>query len=151
MIRLITAALLLAAAAPALTQPGVPPPPLVDQAALQPVFVAQSGSDRVYFSGDGHGLDQAARTTLAAQARWLRMNPQVRASIEGHADPRRTRDYALGVGERRASAVRDYLISLGVPPGQLGVVSWGKERPAVAGASEGAWALNRRVVTLLIR
>ena len=151
MIKQMSAALLLAAADPALAQPALLPPPMIDPAALQPVFVARSGSDRVYFAGDSHGLDQAALTTLAAQARWLRLNPQVRASIEGHADPRRTRDYALAVGERRASAVRDYLISLGVPPGQLSVVSWGKERPAVAGASESAWALNRRVVTLLIR
>ena len=151
MIKAVTTALLLAAAAQALAQPTLPPPPIIDPAVLQPVFVARSGSDRVYFSGDSHGLDQAALTTLAAQARWLRINPQVRASLEGHADPRRTRDYALAVGERRASAVRDYLISLGVPPDQLTVVSWGKERPAVAGASEAAWALNRRVVTQLIR
>ncbi len=139
------AALLTAAAQP------MPMPVAVDPAVLRAEFVARSGSDTIFFAGDSHGLDQAARTTLTAQARWLRMNPQVRASIEGHADPRRTREYSLGVGERRANAVRDFLIATGIPPGQLDLVSWGKERPVATGASEGAWALNRRVVTVLKR
>ncbi len=139
------AALLTAAAQP------MPPPAVVDPAVLRAEFVARSGSDTIFFAGDSHGLDQAARATLTAQARWLRMNPQVRASIEGHADQRRTREYALGVGERRANAVRDFLIAAGISPGQLDLVSWGKERPVATGATEGAWALNRRVVTVLKR
>ena len=139
------ALLLIAAAQPS------PPALTVEPALLRAEFVARSGSDTIFFAGDSHGLDSAAVATLAAQARWLRMNPQVRASIEGHADSRRTREYSLGVGERRATAVRDFLIASGVPSGQLDLVSWGKERPVATGASEGAWALNRRVVTVLKR
>ncbi len=146
--RIVMAAL--AALLTAAVQP-MPLPVVVDPAVLRAEFVARSGSDTIFFAGDSHGLDQAARATLTAQARWLRMNPQVRASIEGHVDPRRTREYALGVGERRANAVRDFLIAAGISPGQLDLVSWGKERPVATGATEGAWALNRRVVTVLKR
>ncbi|MEO5973357.1 MAG: OmpA family protein [Sphingomicrobium sp.] len=143
--------IVMAALAALLTAAAQPMPVAVDPAVLRAEFVARSGSDTIFFAGDSHGLDQAARATLTAQARWLRMNPQVRASIEGHADSRRTREYALGVGERRANAVRDFLIAAGISPGQLDLVSWGKERPVATGASEGAWALSRRVVTVLKR
>jgi peptidoglycan-associated lipoprotein len=88
---------------------------------------------------------------LTAQARWLRANPAVRARIEGHADERTPRDHALALGERRADAVRDFLVLQGVPSWQLTVTSWGKERPAVGGTSEMALALNRRVKTVLMR
>ena len=77
--------------------------------------------------------------------------PEVRARIEGHADERNPRDYALAIGERRASAVRDVLVLQGVPAAQLTIISWGKERPAVGGTSEMALALNRRVSTVLMR
>jgi peptidoglycan-associated lipoprotein len=77
-------------------------------------------------------------------------NPAMRARIEGHADERTPRDYALAVGERRADAVRDFLVLQGVQPGRLTIVSWGKERPAVGGSSEEALALNRRARTVLI-
>ena len=86
-----------------------------------------------------------------AQATWLLSNPAIRARIEGHADERTPRDYALALGERRANAVRDFLVLQGVPAGQLTIISWGKERPVVAGMSEGALALNRRVKTVLMR
>ena len=114
-------------------------------------MVAKSGSEIVYFAGQSHGLDAAAQTTLTAQARWLRANPAVRARIEGHADERTPRDYALALGERRADAVRDFLVLQGVPAAQLTILSWGKERPAVEGSSEMALALNRRAVTVLMR
>ena len=74
-------------------------------------------------------LTPQAQATLTAQARWLLQHPFVRASIEGHADERQTRDYALALGERRAAAVRNFLIASGVPPQQLPIISWGKERP----------------------
>ncbi len=126
-----------------------PPPPTIEM--MQAALVANSGSDIVYFAGQSHGLDTAAQATLTAQARWLRANPAVRARIEGHADERTPRDHALALGERRADAVRDFLVLQGVPSWQLTITSWGKERPAVGGSSEMALALNRRVKTALMR
>lgn len=128
----------------------LPPPPITIEM-MQADLVARSGSDTVYFAGSSHGIDAAGQATLAAQATWLRAHPEVRARIEGHADERTPRDYALAIGERRASAVRDFLVLQGVPDAQLTIISWGKERPAVAGTSEMALALNRRVSTVLMR
>ena len=127
----------------------VPPPPMTIEM-VQAEFRAQTGSDVVYFVGNGHGLNANTQQILMAQARWLLANPAVRARIEGHADERTPRDYALAVGDRRANAVRNFLVLQGVPAGQLSVISWGKERPVVAGSSEGALALNRRVKTVLM-
>ena len=135
---------------PILSQRGMPPPPPTIES-LQADMVAKSGSDTVYFAGSGYGLDASAQATLTAQARWLRANPAARARLEGHADDRTPRDYALGIGERRATAVRDFLVLQGVPAAQLTVLSWGKERPVVEGSSEMALALNRRVATVLMR
>lgn len=131
-------------------QRGLPPPPPTVES-LHADMVAKSGSDTIYFAGSGHGLDPAAQATLTAQARWLRANPAARARIEGHADDRSTREFALAIGERRASAVRDFLVLQGVPAAQLTIISWGKERPVVEGTSEMALALNRRVATVLMR
>ena len=128
----------------------IPPPPITIEG-LQADLVAKTGSDTVYFAGNSHGIDAAAQVTLSAQARWLLANAEVRVRLEGHADERTPRDYALAVGERRANAVRDYLVLQGVPAAQLTIISWGKERPAVEGTSEMALALNRRVSTVLMR
>ncbi len=103
----------LAAALPA--PPPLPPPITID--GLRLAFTAQSGSNKVYFAGDSHGLDLSAQRTLAAQARWLRANPMISVRIEGHSDERATRDHALAVGERRANAVREFLVLQGVPAG----------------------------------
>src|SRR5687768_10841162 len=128
---------------------GQPPPPMTIEM-LQAELVARSGSDTVYFAGSGHGLTANGQATLVAQARWLLANPAMRARIEGHADERTPRDYALALGERRADAVRDFLVLQGVQPGRLTIVSWGKEQPAVGGSSENALALNRRAKTVLM-
>jgi peptidoglycan-associated lipoprotein len=128
---------------------GQPPPPMTIEM-LQADLVARSGSDTVYFAGSGHGLTPAGQATLVAQAQWLLANPAILARIEGHADERTPRDYALALGERRADAVRDFLVLQGVQPGRLTIVSWGKERPAVGGSSEEALALNRRAKTVLM-
>ena len=128
----------------------VPPPPMTIET-LQLAFVSRTGSDTVYFVGNSHGLNANAQRILMAQATWLLSNPAIRARIEGHADERTPRDYALALGERRATAVRDFLILQGVPAAQLAIISWGKERPVVSGSSEGALALNRRVKTVLMR
>ena len=117
----------------------------------QSAMVAAAGSDTVYFNTDRYDLDQQSRTTLAAQARWLLANPNVRASIEGHADERGTREYNQALGERRANAAKDFLVASGVPATRLLTVSWGKERPVAVGSDESAWAQNRRSVTVIVR
>lgn len=128
----------------------VAPPPITIEM-VQADMVAKSGSDTVYFAGSSHGLDAAAQATLTAQAGWLRANPAFRARIEGYADERSPRDFALAIGERRADAVRDFLVLQGVPAAQLTIISWGKERAAVEGLSEMALALNRRATTVVMR
>ena len=124
---------------------------VVELPALQADLVAKAGSDTVYFGTDEYSLDEAARATLTAQARWLIATPNVRASIEGHADERGTREYNQALGERRANAARDFLVSQGVPAARLVVTSWGKERPVAQGSNEEAWAQNRRAATVVIR
>lgn len=139
---------------PAQTNPNSTDPnslEVVELPALQADLVAKAGSDTVYFGTDEYSLDQATQTTLAAQARWLIVTPNVRASIEGHCDERGTREYNQALGERRANAVRDYLLAQGVPASRLVTTSWGKERPVATGSNEEAWAQNRRAVTVIIR
>jgi peptidoglycan-associated lipoprotein len=124
---------------------------VVELPALQADLVAKAGSDTVYFGTDEYVLDEASKATLAAQARWLLATPNVRASIEGHCDERGTREYNQALGERRANAARDFLLSQGVPAARLVTTSWGKERPVATGSNEEAWAQNRRAVTVIIR
>lgn len=159
MMRLIPA-LALVLAAPSAAQfvpppimPTAPPTELnfVEIPQLQVDLVVKAGSDRVYFAGSEHGLNSAARATLAAQARWMLANPQVRALIEGHSNERDTREHALALGERRGTAVRDYLVSLGVPAFRLIVTTWGKERPIQPAPGDVGFDRNGRVVTTIIR
>ncbi len=143
------------AAAPApLPEAAAPPPSTAVGTTAIPGsmadFVAQAGSDRVFFGLDRYDLDAEAQATLDRQAAWLRRYPAVRATIEGHADERGTREYNLALGERRANAARNYLAAQGVAPSRMTVISYGKERPAVEGANEEAWAQNRRAVTVLV-
>ena len=102
--------------------------------------------DRVFFDFDSYDVRADQRGTVEALAAWLDTNPSVTLSIEGHADERGTREYNLALGERRANAVRDYLVALGTNPARLTTVSFGEERPAVLGSNESAWAQNRRGV-----
>ena len=102
--------------------------------------------DRVFFGYDRSDLTPQSQQTIEALAAWLGQYPQVTVTIEGHADERGTRDYNLALGERRATAVRDYLIALGTNANRLSTISYGKERPAVLGSNEDAWAQNRRSV-----
>ena len=124
---------------------------LTELPAMQADLIAKAGSDTVYFGTDEYQLDPQSQATLAAQAKWMLANPRVRASIEGHADERGTREYNMALGERRANATRDYLVSQGVPTARLLVTSWGKERPIATGSDESAWAQNRRAVTVVVR
>jgi peptidoglycan-associated lipoprotein len=103
--------------------------------------------DRVFFGTDSYDLTGEARTQLERQATWLQQYSNLSVTVEGHADERGTREYNLALGARRAESVKNYLIALGVDPRQVEVISYGKERPAVPGADESAWAQNRRGVT----
>ena len=105
--------------------------------------------DTVLFGYDSSQLSADAMATLDAQAALLNAKQSFRVKIEGHADERGTREYNLALGERRASAARDYLVAKGVDGSRIRIVSYGKERPAVVGSNEEAWAKNRRSVTVL--
>ena len=112
-------------------------------------FLRSVPADRVFFELDSYSIDAEDRSTLDAQAAWLQRYPNVRVTIEGHADERGTREYNLALGDRRANAARDYLQSRGVASNRMQTLSWGKERPAVEGSNESAWAQNRRAVTIV--
>jgi peptidoglycan-associated lipoprotein len=114
-------------------------------------FVAtMMGQDTILFDTDRYNIDSTDQTALAAQAQWLIKYPAKRATIEGHADERGTREYNLALGERRANAARNYLLSLGVDAARLGTVSYGKERPVALGSDEESWSRNRRAVTVTV-
>ncbi len=108
--------------------------------------LVQQVGDRVFFAFDSSELSSDARNTIDRLAAWMQRNPGVSLTIEGHADERGTREYNLALGERRANSVRQYLVALGIAPTRLGTISYGKERPAVLGSNEAAWAQNRRAV-----
>ena len=105
--------------------------------------------DRVFFGYDSSDLDSDALELLQDQVAWLKQNSDVTVTIEGHCDERGTREYNLALGEKRAQAVKNYLIGLGINPDRVSTISYGKERPAVVGSNDGAWAQNRRSVTLV--
>lgn len=105
--------------------------------------------DRVLFAVDQSTIGPEAQGILAAQAGWLIQNPEFSAVIEGHADEQGTREYNLALGARRASAVRDFLVSQGVTDGRLQTVTFGKERPIEICSDETCYAQNRRAVTVL--
>ena len=112
-------------------------------------LIADVGTDRVFFAFDSSELSADARESLRKGADWLRANDGVAITIEGHCDERGTREYNLALGERRANAVRNYLIALGVSGSRLNTISYGKERPAVLGSTESSWSKNRRAVATI--
>ena len=103
----------------------------------------------VYFDFDSSALSSASEAILSRQAAFLKANPSLTVVIEGHADERGTREYNLALGERRASAARDYLLAQGINAARVRTVSYGKERPAVVGSNKTAWAKNRRAATVI--
>ena len=105
--------------------------------------------DRVLFDYDSSELSAEAKLTLDKQSRFLRVNSDLTFTIEGHCDERGTREYNLALGEKRATAVRDYLVIEGISPDRIRVISYGKEKPAVVGANDMAWSKNRRAVTTI--
>ena len=114
-----------------------------------PQYFSEAIGDRVLFAVDTSTLTPEGKTILDGQARWLLANSDYNAIIEGHADEQGTREYNLALGFRRANAVREYLVSQGVPAGRLEVTSYGKERPIEVCSNEACYAKNRRAVTVL--
>lgn len=108
------------------------------------------GQDTIYFDTDRYNIDSEDAARLQRQAQWLARYPDKRLTVEGHADERGTRDYNLALGERRANAAKNYLVSLGVQASRIRTVSYGKERPVALGSNESAWAQNRRAVTVTV-
>ena len=111
-------------------------------------YLATGVPDRVFFATNKSVLTTAARDTLRKQAAWMRKNKDVTVTIEGHADERGTREYNLALGERRANAAKDYLLTYGVSGERITVISYGKERPVNSASTPVAWSQNRRSVTV---
>ena len=113
-------------------------------------YLAKGVPDRVFFATNKSVLTTASRDTLRKQAAWLRKNSDINITVEGHADERGTREYNLALGERRAHAAKDYLMTYGISGGRISVISYGKERPVNSGSSPLAWSQNRRAVTVKV-
>ena len=112
-------------------------------------YLATGVKDRVFFATNKSTLTTSSRDTLRKQAAWMRKKgKKLTFTIEGHADERGTREYNLALGERRANAVKDYLMTYGISGNRLNVVSYGKERPVNSGSNPLAWSQNRRSVTV---
>ena len=111
-------------------------------------YLASGVPDRVFFATNESILTTASRDTLRKQATWLRKNSDLNVVLEGHADERGTREYNLALGERRANAAKDYLMTYGVSASRISVISYGKERPVDSGSNPLAWSKNRRSVTV---
>jgi peptidoglycan-associated lipoprotein len=125
--------------------------PTGPQVGTQAHFAAAVGSSTtIYFDTDRFNIDSQDAAALQAQAQYFARHPQVTFTIEGHADERGTREYNLALGEKRANAARNFLISLGVDGGRIAVVSYGKERPVALASNEAAWAQNRRAASVVI-
>jgi peptidoglycan-associated lipoprotein len=107
-------------------------------------------SDTVNFGLDMYDIDSTARGILDSQVVWLQRYPNVRVTIEGHADERGTREYNLALGDRRANSAKNYLVARGISPSRLTTISYGKERPLALGSDEESYAQNRRAVTVVL-
>ena len=113
-------------------------------------YLASGVPDRVFFATNESVLTTASRETLRKQAAWLRKNSDVTIVLEGHADERGTREYNLALGERRANAAKDYLMTYGISGKRISVISYGKEKPVNTGSTPLAWSQNRRAVTVKV-
>lgn len=132
--------------------PVAPPPVEQQQSSIVPGSAEDlrvNVGDTVHFDYDRYELRESDKGTLQKQARWLQQYPSVRVTIEGHCDERGTREYNLALGARRANAVKEYLVSLGVSSARVDTISYGKERPVCTESNEDCWAQNRRGVTTI--
>ena len=111
-------------------------------------FLASGVKDRVFFATNSSQLTTASRETLRKQATWMRKNKNLNVVLEGHADERGTREYNLALGEKRANAARDYLLTYGISGKRISVISYGKEKPINSASTPLAWSQNRRSVTI---
>ena len=111
-------------------------------------FLATGVRDRIFFATNRSVLTTASRDVLRKQAAYMRKKKDLTFTIEGHADERGTREYNLALGDRRANAVKDYLMTYGISASRLSVISYGKERPVNSGSTPLAWSQNRRSVTI---
>ncbi len=109
----------------------------------------ENTTDTVFFAFDSSSLSAEAQAALDTQVAWLKKHDDVNVIVQGHCDDRGTREYNLALGERRANAVKQYLVSQGIEEGRISTISYGKERPAVLGNNEAAWAQNRRAITVV--
>ena len=113
-------------------------------------YLASGVPDRVFFATNKSSLTTKSRETLRKQATYLRKNKSLNVTIEGHADERGTREYNLALGERRANAARDYLMTYGISGKRISVISYGKEKPVNPKSSPISWSQNRRSVTVKV-
>ena len=113
-------------------------------------YLASGVPDRVFFATNKSSLTTASRATLRKQATFLRKNKNLNVTIEGHADERGTREFNLALGERRANAARDYLMTYGISGKRISVISYGKEKPVNPKSSPLSWSQNRRSVTVKV-
>jgi peptidoglycan-associated lipoprotein len=130
------------------TEAPIPSPPGVSSSALPGGGAAAAGISPlkdVFFEYDKAAIEAAQKSTLDDNVRWLKANLAARILVEGHCDERGTAEYNLGLGDRRAKAVRDYLLTSGIAASRIGTISYGKERPFAFGHDENAWKQNRRV------
>jgi peptidoglycan-associated lipoprotein len=109
--------------------------------------LAATAGDRVFFAYDQADISAEGQQILQRQAQWLQRYPRVAVTIEGHCDERGTREYNLALGERRATAVKNVLVALGIPASRIQTISYGKDRPIVVGSDEGGYAQNRVGIT----
>ena len=135
--------------------PPVSPPPPQQQAVTSSIIPGSAQDfkvnvgDTVHFGYNEYSVQDEDKTTLQRQAAWLQKFPAVRVTVEGHCDERGTREYNLALGARRANAVKEYLVSLGVSSARVDTISYGKERPICTESDESCWAQNRRGVTVV--
>ena len=111
-------------------------------------FMANA-EDRVFFAFDSSAISADSAEILDTQVKWLKKHEEVKVVVQGYCDERGTREYNLALGERRANAVKQFLVSKGIAADRISTISYGKERPAVLGNNEAAWAQNRRAVTVV--
>ena len=105
--------------------------------------------DRVYFGFNKYNISNDAAEVLNLQAEWLKSDPSIKIIVEGHCDERGTREYNLALGERRANAVKNYLVKKGIKANRIKTISYGKDKPVFVGTGEAVWAKNRVAITVI--
>ncbi len=131
------------------TQPAATPRDTLSVSRTSQAYLEREIGDRVFYAYDRSDLDDVARAQVKRWADWLTENPTVVVRLEGHSDERGTREYNLGLGDRRAEAARSLMIAHGIAAARIKTVSYGKERPVCAGSEEGCWSQNRRGVLIV--